>query len=146
MANGGWKSDHHSKLNRTMKKYVCLVLLTVVVALAACTDEQEISAIERTETSFSDLMGGEFSAMQWWRTAVQLKVTVKTEVPTSVAAYAVGEEEGILYDYKSVTQDSLFYMTVPQSANRTVVLMAKDGTHVVTGELYLPGALSSLLR
>ena len=37
-----------------MKKYVCLVLLTVVVALAACTDEQEISAIERTETSFSD--------------------------------------------------------------------------------------------
>ena len=58
MANGGWKSDHHSKLNRTMKKYVCLVLLTVVVALAACTDEQEISAIERTETSFSDLIGG----------------------------------------------------------------------------------------
>lgn len=123
-----------------MKKYVCLVLLTVVVALAACTDEQEISAIERTETSFSDLIGGEFSAMQWWRTAVQLKVTVKTEVPTSVAAYAIGEEEGILYDYKSVTQDSLFYMTVPQSANRTVVLMAKDGTHVVTGELYLTGS------
>ena len=123
-----------------MKKYVCLVLLTVVVALAACTDEQEISAIERTETSFSDLIGGEFSAMQWWRTAVQLKVTVKTQVPTSVAAYAIGEEEGILYDYKSVTQDSLFYMTVPQSANRTVVLMAKDGTHVVTGELYLTGS------
>ena len=123
-----------------MKKVFCWALLAVTVALAACTDEQEISAIKRTETSFADLIGGEFSSMQWWRTAVQLKVTVKTQVPTSVAAYAIGEEEGILYDYKSVTQDSLFYMTVPQSANRTVVLLAKDGTHVVTGELYLTGS------
>lgn len=123
-----------------MKKFLSWALLAAMVALAACTDEQEISAIERTETSFADLMGGEFSSMQWWRTAVQLKVTVKTQAPTSVAAYAIGEEEGTLYDYKSITQDSLFYMTVPQSANRTVVLLAKDGTHVVTGELYLTGS------
>ncbi|MGM9759801.1 MAG: LruC domain-containing protein [Parabacteroides sp.] len=124
-----------------MKKTFCWVLLAVMVSLAACTDDQEISAIKRTEISFADLIGGEFSSMQWWRTAVQLKVTVKTQVPTSVSAYAIGEEEGTLYDYKSVTQDSLFYMTVPQSANRTVVLMAKDGTHVVTGELYLTGSV-----
>ena len=125
-----------------MNRNFCIALLAIVFSFTACSDEkeEELSAYERIENSFKELMGGEFSPMQWWRTAVQLKVSIKTPAPTSVSAYSLEDEtSGILYDYKQVSQDSVFYLTVPQTANRNFVVMAVRDYQVVMKDIMLTG-------
>ena len=125
-----------------MNRNFCIALLAIVFSFTACSDEkeEELSAYERIENSFKELMGGEFSPMQWWRTAVQLKVSIKTPAPTSVSAYSLEDEtSGILYDYQQVSQDSVFYLTVPQTANRNFVVMAVRDYQVVMKDIMLTG-------
>lgn len=117
----------------------CITILLGTLALAGCSDDKELSAVERTRSSFEELLGGEYSTMQWWQTAVKLKVNVKTQSPTGIYAYFVGEESGILFDYKYVTKDSIFYMTVPQTHEMRVVLMAKEEKNTVAQEIFLTG-------
>lgn len=117
-----------------------LYLLAAALLAAGCTDEKEISAFENTENQFADMVGGESSSTQWWQTAVRLQVKLKTKAPASVSAYTFNGDVGVLYDSKIVTRDSTFYLTLPQTTNRSVIVMAKDGTNVVTKELYLTGA------
>ncbi|MGM9700162.1 MAG: LruC domain-containing protein [Prevotella sp.] len=117
----------------------CIAILLGTLALAGCSDDKELSAVERTRSSFEELLGGEYSTMQWWQTAIKLKVNVKTQSPTGIYAYFVGEESGILFDYKYVTKDSTFYMTVPQTHEMKVVLMAKEEKNMVTKEVILTG-------
>ena len=125
-----------------MHKNICLAIVTAVLALTACSDDNEISSIQRIENRFKELLGGEFSNLQWWRTAVQLKVTIQTQSPTTISAYAIEEDayEGLLYDYQRVSQDSVFYMTLPQVANMDVVLMAKDERNILVKEVSLTGS------
>ena len=98
-----------------MNRKGCIGIIVGKLALIGCSDDKDISAVERTRNSFEEMIGGEYSSMQWWQTAVRLKVTVKTQSPTGIYAYFVGDENGILFDYKSVTKDSTVYMTVPQT-------------------------------
>lgn len=119
----------------------CIAIILGTLALAGCSDEKELSAIERTRSSFEELIGGEYSTMQWWQTAVKLKVDIKTQSPTQVYAYFVGEEDGILLDYKHVTKDSTVYITVPQTKNMRVLLIAKAEKNVVTEDVILSGML-----
>ena len=122
-----------------MKKRIYLALMASALALASCSDDKELSSIERTHTTFENLLGGSYSSMQWWQTAIKLKVSVTTQDTAGVYAYFVGEENGILFDYKHVTKDSTFYMTVPQTSNMRVVLMARADKNMVTKEVILTG-------
>ena len=122
-----------------MKKRIYLALMASALALASCSDDKELSSIERTHTTFENLLGGAYSSMQWWQTAIKLKVSVTTQDTAGVYAYFVGEGSGILFDYKHVTKDSTFYMTVPQTNNMRVVLMARADKNMVTKEVILTG-------
>ena len=117
----------------------CIAIILGTLALAGCSDEKELSAVERTRSSFEELIGGEYSTMQWWQTAVKLKVNVKTQSPTDVYAYFVGEENGILFDHKYVTNDTTVYMTVPQTHEMRMILLAKEDKNIVTQEVILNG-------
>ncbi|MGN0282069.1 MAG: hypothetical protein ACI4B3_07205, partial [Prevotella sp.] len=117
----------------------CISIIFGALALAGCSDDKELSAVERTRSSFEEMLGGEYSSMQWWQTAVKLKVTVRTQTPTNIYAFFVGDESGILFDYKYVTKDSTIYMTVPQTNEMRVMLMAKEEKNMVTQEVILTG-------
>ena len=122
-----------------MKKNIYLALMAGTLTLVSCSNDKEISAVERTHTSFENLVGGAYSPMQWWRTAVKMKVSATTQDTADVYAFFVGEESGTLFDYKRVTKDSTFCMTVPQTHETRVVLMAKTRTNTVTKEIILTG-------
>ena len=122
-----------------MKKNIYLALMAGTLTLVSCSNDKEMSAVERTHTSFENLVGGAYSPMQWWRTAVKMKVSATTQDTADVYAFFVGEESGTLFDYKHVTKDSTFCMTVPQTYETRVVLMAKTRTNTVTKEIILTG-------
>ena len=122
-----------------MKKNIYLALMAGTLTLVSCSNDKEMSAVERTHTSFENLVGGAYSPMQWWRTAVKMKVSATTQDTADVYAFFVGEESGTLFDYKRVTKDSTFCMTVPQTHETRVVLMAKTRTNTVTKEVILTG-------
>ena len=122
-----------------MKKNIYLALMAGTLTLVSCSNDKEMSAVERTHTSFENLVGGAYSPMQWWRTAVKMKVSATTQDTADVYAFFVGEESGTLFDYKRVTKDSTFCMTVPQTHETRVVLMAKTRTNTVTKEIILTG-------
>ena len=119
----------------------CIAILLGTLALVGCSDGNEQSAVEHTRSSFEELIGGEYSTMQWWQTAVKLKVNVKTQSPTDVYAYFVGEENGILFDHKYVTKDTTVYMTVPQTHEMRMILLAKEDKNIVYQEVILTGNL-----
>ena len=119
----------------------CFIIPILALTLFSCSDDKDITEAERRIETFQSLLGGEYSSLQWWQTAVKLRVSVKTQAPAGVYAYFVGEDGGTLFDYKYVTKDSTFYMTVPQTNNMKVVMMAKEEKNMVTKEIVLNGNL-----
>ena len=119
--------------------YIVSSLLAAATLLAGCADKDEMTALSLTETSFQEMLGTPQSPMQWWRTAVQLKVDIKTQEPTTVAVYSTSSESNLLCDYKSVTQDSTFVMTLPQTGNQEFTLIAQEKTRQFSQEIKLTG-------
>ena len=117
-----------------------IALAVTVLTLVGCSDDKDISAVEHTQNAFEELLGGDYNTMQWWQTAVKLKVEAKADEPTDIYAYFVEEDRGTMLDYQFVNKDTTFYMTVPQSGNTRVVLMAKEEKQMVTQDVILTGA------
>ena len=117
----------------------CIALAVTVLTLVGCSDYKYISAVEHTQNAFEELLGGDYNTMQWWQTAVKLKVEAKADEPTDIYAYFVEEDRGTMLYYQFVNKDTTFYMTVPQSGNTRVVLMAKE-KQMVTQDVILTGA------
>ena len=115
-------------------------LAVTVLTLVGCSDDKDISAVEHTQNAFEELLGGDYNTMQWWQTAVKLKVEAKADEPTDIYAYFVEEDRGTMLDYQFVNKDTTFYMTVPQSGNTRVVLMAKEEKQMVRQDVILTGA------
>ena len=118
----------------------CIALAVTVLTLVGCSDDKDISAVEHTQNAFKELLGGDYNTMQWWQTAVKLKVEAKADEPTDIYAYFVEEDRGTMLDYQFVNKDTTFYMTVPQSGNTRVVLMAKEEKQMVRQDVILTGA------
>ena len=118
----------------------CIALAVTVLTLVGCSDDKDISAVEHTQNAFEELLGGDYNTMQWWQTAVKLKVEAKADEPTDIYAYFVEEDRGTMLDYQFVNKDTTFYMTVPQSGNTRVVLMAKEEKQMVRHDVILTGA------
>lgn len=113
--------------------------MAAATLLAGCADKDEMTALSLTEASFQEMLGTPQSPMQWWRTAVQLKVDIKVQEPTTVAVYSTSSESNLLCDYKSVTQDSTFVMTLPQTGNQEFTLIAQEKTRQFSQEIKLTG-------
>lgn len=118
----------------------CIALAVTALTLMGCSDGKDISAVEHTQNAFEELLGGDYNTMQWWQTAVKLKVVAKADEPTDIYAYFVEGDRGTMLDYQFVNKDTTFYMTVPQSGNTRVVLMAKEEKQMVRQDVILTGA------
>ena len=62
----------------------CIALAVTALTLMGCSDGKDISAVKHTQNAFDELMGGDYNTMQWWQTAVKLKVEAKADEPTDI--------------------------------------------------------------
>ena len=98
---------------------------TIASALicAGCSTDDGYSEYQRTEASFMRDLGGDVSPLQWWKTAVTLKVTVEAEGKTTL--WAMSEEfGGMLYDMATVEGNDAVSLTVPPGQGNKVCLVA----------------------
>lgn len=105
------------------KKYRCFCkVLVAMCALSSCSTES-LTQMERTQASFLQSLNGEVSPMQWWRTAVTLKVNVTTNAPVKMWLMS-DEDKGALFDYQEVEATSVVDLTAPQGQGNTVYLVS----------------------
>ncbi len=133
-------------MKQTYIYYIVSSLLAAAVLLPGCADKDELTALSRTEASFQEMLGTPYSPMHWWRTAVQLKVDIKVHEPTIIAVYSVTSEGSVLCDYKSVTKDSTFLMTLPQTDNQTFTLIAQDKIRELSQNVRLTGGSMQTIK
>ena len=134
-----------------------LRLLLAAACLCGCASGDDYSEYERVRAGFIDKVGGHLSQLQWWRTAVTLRV--QTAGTDSVKMWLMSApDEGTLYDYKACAGGESVSLTMPQGMQQTFYLVSvcrqvKTVTEVVlTGTteehltLPLPAAVPSVER
>ena len=134
-----------------------LRLLLAAACLCGCASGDDYSEYERVQAGFIDKVGGHLSQLQWWRTAVTLRV--QTAGTDSVKMWLMSApDEGTLYDYKACAGGESVSLTMPQGMQQTFYLVSvcrqvKTVTEVVlTGTteehltLPLPAAVPSVER
>lgn len=84
----------------------------------SCSTE-EATEHERVNAEFTDSLGGNVSAQQWWRTAVTLKINVTTDEPVMLMLLSAQSGRVILYDCKELATTGTVTMTVPQGQGNT---------------------------
>lgn len=84
----------------------------------SCSTE-EATEHERVSAEFTDSLGGNVSAQQWWRTAVTLKINVTTDEPVMLMLLSAQSGRVILYDCKELATTGTVTMTVPQGQGNT---------------------------
>ena len=109
------------------KKYIsfsCALAAMAMLApcLSSCSTEA-LTEAERTKNAFMAALGGEISPMQWWRTAVTLKVNVKTDAPVKLWLMS-DDDKGTLFDYREIAASSMVDMTAPQGQGNTLYLVS----------------------
>ena len=87
------------------KSFVCLLALLGGASLTGCGSDETYSEYERTQASFAASLGGDISTLQWWKTAVELKVRVTADAPVKLWVLSA-EKEGTLYGYAALEQSS----------------------------------------
>ena len=116
-------------------KYLPLSLVIGIILLCSCSSE-ETTEKERTNTEFLDSLGSEISSIQWWRTAVSLKINVTTDAPVQIRLLASQTYSWVLYDYKEVNSTGSVVMTAPQGQGDKFYLICnykdKLESHIIT--------------
>ena len=79
-------------IQRLLSSIICLTAGIVLLALTGCGADETYSEYERTEAQFNAKLGGDISTLQWWKTAVELKVKVTTNTP--VKLWVLSAEKG----------------------------------------------------
>ena len=70
--------------------------MVALLICGACSTDDGISEYQRTEAAFKQELGSDVSSLQWWKTAVTLKVTVQAEEETTLWALS---EESLMAPY-----------------------------------------------
>lgn len=109
--------------NIVKQTFVCLLALLGGASLTGCGSDETYSEYERTQASFAASLGGDISTLQWWKTAVELKVRVTADAPVKLWVLSA-EKEGTLYGYAAFEQSGEAVFTVPQTGDRTVYIVA----------------------
>ena len=94
-------------------KYLSLSLVIGIMLLCSCSKEETMER-ERTYAEFLDSLGSEVSHLQWWRTAVSLKINVKTDEPVKMWLTILQNGKFYLCDYREVANSMTVTMTAPQ--------------------------------
>ena len=102
-------------------KYLSFPLLFLILLSYSCSTE-EATEYERTNAEFLDSLGGDVSSMQWWRTAVTLRISVTTDTPVILMLMSLQGSRNVLYDYKEVPTSGMITMTAPQGQGNTLYL------------------------
>lgn len=120
-------------------KHLLLPFFFLLLSLTSCSSGDEISELERSNTEFQDSLGGKISYMQWWRTAVTLKIDVTTNDPVTLMLLASQGNRRVLYDYKEVTNSGVVTMTIPQGQGNTFYLRLVCNNKQTTQSIHLSG-------
>lgn len=102
-----------------------MTFVALVMALVGCSSEQ-LTEYERTKAAFLDSLGGNVSSMQMWRTAVRLNVSVAAD-STACLWLVSAEDNGTLYDFRSVEADTVVTMVAPQGKGNKVYIVGICG-------------------
>lgn len=119
-------------------RYLLYSFFALVLFVTACSTD-EISENERTNAEFLDSLGGKISYMQWWRTAVTLKIDVTTNDPVTLMLLASQGNRRVLYDYKEVANSGIVTMTIPQGQGNTFYLRSVCNNKQTTQSIHLSG-------
>ena len=119
-------------------RYLPLSLIIGIILLGSCSSE-ETSVQERVYAEFLDSLGCEISPQQWWRTAVSLKINVKTDDPVQMRLLSIQGDYFVLYDYKELTTSGTVVMTVPQGQGDKFYLNCIHKNKLKTHTLTLSG-------
>lgn len=101
---------------------ILVALVTVATGVTSCSGEA-LTEAERNNAAFQKALGGEVSPMQWWRTAVTIKVNVETNAPVKLWLMS-DEDKGTLFDYREIAASSMVDMTAPQGQGNTLYLVS----------------------
>lgn len=99
-------------------KYLSFPLLFLILLSYSCSTE-EATEYERTNAGFFNGLGEDVSSMQWWRTAVTLRINVTTDAPVTLMLLSAESSRSVLYDYKEVKTSGVVTMTAPQGQGST---------------------------
>ena len=119
-------------------RHLLFPLFAFFLLLSACSTE-EASEYERTSAMFLDSIGGNVSAMHWWRTAVKLKVNVITDQRVILMLLSSQNSTAMLYDYKEVATSETVTMTAPQGQTSTLYLKYLYNGRTYTKTITLSG-------
>ena len=120
----------------------CIAWALVIGGIAACDDEAYQTEYARTKAAFLEAIEGKIGSSQGWRTAVTLHVHVRNAEEALVSAFSIGEEETTLYDQDVLSGEGIVRLTIPQCANREVLVMMESGSQTVEERIQLTGALT----
>ena len=113
-------------------------LCALTLALSGCASEESFSESERIEAAFETALKGNVSPLQWWKTAVTLKVSVKTDAPVQI--WAMSERwDGTLYDYAILDASGEVRLTLPQLTSQQVTLFVRKNRTIFEQSLQLTG-------
>lgn len=119
-------------------RYLYSLFILSVLLMTACSTE-EASEHERTSAKFSNDLGGDLSATQWWRTTVTLKVNVTTDAPVKLLLVSSTGDRIMVYDYKELASSGIVVMTAPQGQGNTLFLRYIYKNTQRTQNIYLSG-------
>ena len=132
-------------IQRLQTSFICLTACVGLLALTGCGADESYSEYERTEAQFNAELGGDISTLQWWKTAVELKVKVTTNTPVKLWVLSA-EKGGTLYGYAEIEESEQLAFTIPQTGSGTVYLIAYDGRKLHTTNVILSGKLTEYRR
>ena len=104
-----------------MKYKLFLWIIVSTLALFGCSGDDALH-YDRTSDEFSDMLGGEISETQWWKTVVKLNVYVTTDAPVKLLLLSSEGSKMVLYDYKELSKSGTVVMTAPQGQGETLYL------------------------
>lgn len=118
------------------------ILLTLIcsVALISCNSDDGTSENQRTSIKFNNLIDGKIDAVQSWKTAISLRINVTTDRASEIIAYSFGLENIILFDRKTISQNGIVTLTVPQGYGNRIMLLYSNGVRRLTSTITLTGA------
>lgn len=119
-------------------KNIKWLMLSFALTMLSCSPDVGFSENERTEAAFLDMLNGNVSPTQWWKTSVTLNVNVRTKAPAQI--WVMSElYGGTLYDYREVTESGTVRLSAPQGKGLNVYLISVCGRNKSSQLITLSG-------
>src|SRR5574344_821062 len=114
-------------------------IVALCVSLSACNDEG-LTEYERQTANLKELIGGNFDTSQYWKTAVEVKVTVNSTNATTVKAYSINQGTSYIFDSQTADPNGTVTITIPQGYGNNFTLKCNNGIKTISQIVTLTGA------